>query len=75
MERRSRQVELLETKRIKMQKAFDDETLTRREDRSQLLGPSVSDWKTSKDDELLSVDTKVYSVNELKNQQKVLLEG
>lgn len=74
-ERRSRQVELLESKRIKMQKEFEDVTWSRREERTQLFGhPSVSDWKTN-DDQLLTVDPASYTVNDLKSQQKKMLEG
>lgn len=75
MERRTRQVEVLETKRIKMQKAFDEETFNRREERTQLFGhPSVADWKQN-DDESIAVDPRSFSVRELQVQQKQMLEG
>lgn len=75
MERRSRQVEVLESKRIKMQKAFDEETFIRREERTQLFGhPSVSDWKKN-DDELIAVDPQSFTVRELQVQQHQMLEG
>lgn len=75
MERRSRQVEVLETKRIKMQKAFDEETFSRHEERTKLFGhPSVSDWGT-KDDELITVNPRSLSVSDLKIQQSQMLDG
>ncbi|XP_022909509.1 syntaxin-8 [Onthophagus taurus] len=70
-ERRNRNVELLASEYIKMQKVFDDDNRSFNRDRINLLGAST--WG-SDDEQLLGASSTEKTVGELKTDQKTMLE-
>ncbi|KAF2896159.1 hypothetical protein ILUMI_10022 [Ignelater luminosus] len=74
-ERRTRQIEILQSKAVNMQKMFDEHNTGVTRDRSQLLGPTgVSSW-VSDDDELVGGEASQYTVEQLRDQQKQMLRN
>ncbi|KAK5642074.1 hypothetical protein RI129_008241 [Pyrocoelia pectoralis] len=71
-ERRLRQIELLQSKGVQMQKMFDEHNLNINQDRSHLLGATAS-WE-SDDDEPLDTGAPKYTVQQLKAQQQEMLQ-
>lgn len=58
-----------------MQKLFYDDTQSRSQDRIKLFGyPTVSEWNFS-DDDLITDDSSQYSISDLQDYQKQMLEG
>ena len=72
-ERRTRQVEILHSKAIQMQKMFDEQVSTKvQEDRNRLLGQSgMSTWGPTHSDD--QPDVSNYSVSDLRADQKRML--
>ncbi|KAL1517970.1 hypothetical protein ABEB36_001664 [Hypothenemus hampei] len=69
-ERRNRQVEVLMTKAIQMQKMFDEQLLTKRmEERRDLFGPNTGDW-----DDLNSGPSNM-SVQQIQARQKEMINA
>ncbi|KAF5303999.1 hypothetical protein FQA39_LY01784 [Lamprigera yunnana] len=71
-ERRRRQIELLQSKGVQMEKMFKEHNLSTTQDRNRLLGDTAS-WE-SDDDEIASGDTQKYTVEQLRVQQKQMLQ-
>jgi len=73
-ERRTRQIEILQSKSIQMQKIFDDHNMNMSRDRSTLLGPAgVSSWD-SDDEQLVGGEASQYTVEQLRTHQQRMLE-
>ncbi|KAJ3663517.1 hypothetical protein Zmor_007772 [Zophobas morio] len=72
-ERRTRQVEILHSKAIQMQKMFDEQVSTKvQEDRNRLLGQGgMSTWGPTHSDD--QPDVSNYSVSDLRADQKRML--
>ncbi|GJQ77023.1 putative syntaxin 8 [Trypoxylus dichotomus] len=71
-ERRNRQVELLMSKYIRMNKLFEENSRNYNRDRTQLMGTSV--WG-SQDDELLDSSLPQESVSDIRKDQQRMLEN
>ncbi|KRT85797.1 hypothetical protein AMK59_1344, partial [Oryctes borbonicus] len=71
-ERRNRQVELLMSKYIQMQKLFEENSRNYNRDRTQLMGTSV--WG-SQDDELIGQGRSQETVSDIRNDQHKMLEN
>lgn len=70
-ERRTRQVELLQSKSLQMQRLFDDQVANINRDRSSLIG---SDWESNNLD-AIQIDPSQHSVDHLRADQRRILGG
>ncbi|KAI4469861.1 syntaxin [Holotrichia oblita] len=71
-ERRTRQVELLMSKYIQMQKSFEENSRNYNRDRTQLMGTSV--WGTQ-DEELIDSGPSQESVSDIRRDQQRMLDN
>jgi hypothetical protein len=73
-ERRTRQLEVLHSKAIQMQKMFEDQMSTKaQEDRNKLMGEAgMSSWGPSNE---TRTDVSNYSVDQLRSDQRKMLGG
>lgn len=79
-ERRTRQLEVLQSKYVNMQKLFENQNTTYNFERNSLLGTNIvqdlgtANWGTD-DDELIGATSSYNTTEDLKQQQQKLLEG
>lgn len=71
-ERRLRQIELLQSKGVQMEKMFNEHNLNLNQNRTNLLGATAS-WE-SDDEELAGGETSKLTVEQLRGQQKQMLQ-
>lgn len=75
IERRTRQIESLQSRAMHMQKAFEDHNMNLDRDRTHLLGATgLARWDDG-DDEIIGRYSEEQSVDSLRNEQKRMLAG
>lgn len=80
-ERRTRQIEYLQSKNVQMQKLFENQNSSYSQDRNKLIGTNMvqdlgtANWGTDDDDEILTPSTSQVTVQDIKEHQKKLMQG